>query len=561
MRCLLILRSGIINVSAVSRKGGYPQCRGSRRMDTEASLSDGTEISQVYTPVVWARWLIDRWGLFDAWLDGASVCEPTAGQGAFALALFHIARTRRIRITPELLSRITLIEMNPGHLRTFRLNAREKYDVDFPVSRLLAVDVITDPPNAEYDILLGNPPWSNFANLPSAYKEMLKPYFVSEGLIPDKKKALLGSSRTDIAALVLKVALGRLVGRNGIGCFYLPLSLFSGDDAHKGFRDYTANHRKFSVDEIYEFTSTKVFKGISTSYCCAKFQLDIRQEFPVKYFREKTGEWIEHSAKPLRMSTDQWRVIEGGSSVDFAADPVEIGLSPEQKPRQGVNTCGANAVFTFEDKPTHLPEEFVFPLATKEIWKKEDPTPRKWVLLPYAKSTGRPLSWSDIKHDDRLRDYLIKAKCKLESRKGTLIRSSIRRGIWWSLLGVGPYSFAPYKVIWEAYGKRNFDPVILSDAGGQVWQANQAMHAFIPCWNKSDAERIRSALRHPGIPALLRELNGDGKCNWAQPGKIKKILSLGKARYCQPSLVTDSDGGYRINPSSRRSFADASLRK
>ena len=25
---------------------------------------------------------------------------------------------------------------------------------------------------------------------------------------------------------------------------------------------------------------------------------------------------------------------------------------------------------------------------------------------------------------------------------------------------------------------------------------------------------------------LLRQLNGAGKCNWAQPGKIKKILSF-----------------------------------
>ena len=46
----------------------------------------------------------------------------------------------------------------------------------------------------------------------------------------------------------------------------------------------------------------------------------------------------------------------------------EIRLSPEQKPRQGVNTCGANSVFIFDNKPLHLPEQFLYPLATKEIW-------------------------------------------------------------------------------------------------------------------------------------------------------------------------------------------------
>ena len=70
--------------------------------------------------------------------------------------------------------------------------------------------MITDPPNAEYDILFGNPPWANFTDLSNSYKERLKPYFVAEGLVPDKKQVLLGSSRTDIAALVLKVVLGQV---------------------------------------------------------------------------------------------------------------------------------------------------------------------------------------------------------------------------------------------------------------------------------------------------------------------------------------------------------------
>ena len=81
--------------------------------------------------------------------------------------------------------------------------------------------------------------------------------------------------------------------------------------------------------------------------------------------------------------------------------------------------------------------------------------------------------------------------------------------------GGSAVSTAPYKVIWEAYGKSHFHPVILNSEDGQVWQANQAMHAFIPCWNEADAKRIRSALQHPTIPALLKQLNGNGKCNWA----------------------------------------------
>ena len=504
------------------------------KMGTNISHSHAVEVGQVFTPLAWAKWLINRWGIFDAWIDGASVCDPTAGQGAFALALFHLARARGVRLASNLLSRLTLIEVHPSHLQAFEREARRDFGIDFPASQLLALDVITSPPNAEYDILFGNPPWANFTDLPDSHKEKLKPYFVAEGLVPDKKRVLLGSSRTDIAALVLKVVLGKLLCKGGIGCFYLPLSLFSGGDAHRGFRDYAANQRSFAIDEVYEFNATEVFKGIGTAYGCAKFQMDAPQKFPVRYFREYNG-WREHRAVPLKSSSDQWRVLQRGDTADLDT-PIEVALSPHQKPRQGVNTCGANAVFIFEDKPTHLPDEFLFPLATKEIWKKQALTPHKWILIPYHKNTGKPLLWSDIVQHPALRQYLTATKDKLEHRKGTLIRSAIGKGVWWSLLGVGPYSFAPYKVIWEAYGKSHFHPVILNSEDGQAWQANQAMHAFIPCWNEADAKRIRSALQHPTIPALLKQLNGNGKCNWAQPGKIKQILALGKPACDQPQL-------------------------
>ena len=499
------------------------------------SDADKLRVGEVFTPRRWAEWLINRFGIFEAWVNGATICDPTAGQGSFALALFDLARSRGIDINKDLLSRLTLIEVRGEHLQAFKRQALQEFAIEFPSNQLIIRDVIIDIPDIQYDILIGNPPWANFTDLPPSYKERLKPYFVAEGLVPDRKKVLLGSSRIDIAALVLKVVLGKLLRRNGIGCFYVPLSLFSGDDAHRGFRDYVANHRRFAVEEVYEFTETKVFDGIGTSYCCVRFKMDRKQQFPVRYFRESGNDWVEHRAIPLSVPSDQWRILAEDQSDGFR-EAIDIPLMTEQKPRQGVNTCGANDIFIFEDKPADLPDEFVFPLATKEIWKNEDLRPRKWILLPYDKKTGRPLSWHEIEQYNTLSRYLLKAKDRLQKRKGTLIRSSIDKGVWWSVLGVGPYSFAPYKVIWEAYGKSKFHPIILRELFGQPWQANQAMQAFIPCWELGDAERICDALTHPNIQSLLQQLNGDGKCNWAQPGKIKKVLSFGKPTYAQPSL-------------------------
>ena len=502
-------------------------------MDTKTSHLIDANIGKVFTPLKWAEWLINKWNIFDAWLDGARICDPTAGQGAFPLAMLRIARQKGVSITVDRLSRLTLIEIVPSHLEQFSENVQREFGIDFPASQIFCQDVIIEAHDERYDILIGNPPWVNFGDLPTAYKARVRPFFLEEGLVPDRQKTLLGSSRTDIAALVLKVALGRLLKKNGVGYFYLPTSLFFGDGAHNGFRNYRAKnwrngvdfHRDFTVDTVYEFTSTKVFDGVATSYCCAKFRGDTRQDFPIPYFKEVNDKWIEHKALPLRKPTDPWRIVKDIDELNMDTN-LEIRLAPEQKPRQGVNTCGANSVFIFDHKPSDLPEQFLYPLVTKEIWRQNTRLPHKWILLPYHQHTGKPLIWNEIGQWETLKAYLQNAREVLKSRKGTLLRTAINRGNWWTLLGVGPYAFAPFKVIWQAYGKSDFTPIVLSNVDGQMWQGNQAMHAFIPCWTETDAQRIKTGLEKPEIPILLKQLNGAGKCNWAQPGKIKKILAF-----------------------------------
>lgn len=492
-------------------------------MDEQTSALEEARIGEIFTPLEWSKWLIKKWNIFDRWIDGETVCDPTAGQGVFIISLFTEAKERGISITSELLARLCLIEIRQENLDRFRMTVEKNFGFSPPSSMTLCLDVITETPQKTFDILVGNPPWANFTNLSSHYKELLKPYFVGAGLVPDRKAVLLGSSRTDIAALVLKVSIGQLLAENGSAHFFVPLSLFTGDDAHIGFRDYKAYGADFCVEEVYEFNKTKVFDGIGTSYCCITIRKGKKQVFPAPYFRESLSGWLENHALPLSKSSDQWRVIAKGEKTTVA---IKIHLTSEQKPRQGVNTCGANDIFIFDHFPVFLPPEFIYPLATKEVWKNRSLQPSKWIFLPYDTVTARPLTEQELRSISDIKKYLEKYQERLKNRKGTLIQNSINKGLWWSLLGVGSYSFAPYKVIWEAYGRNNFDPIILEDVERKQWQGNQAMQAFIPCWNSLEAERIAHDLRNPNILLLLKQMNGEGKCNWAQPGKIKKILSF-----------------------------------
>ncbi len=481
-------------------------------------------IGRFFTPPVWAEWLVEEFGVFQAWTDGASICDPTAGPGSFAIALFSMARKRGIEVTYEMVRRLTLVETHERDLEQFARRARSEFDIDFPSENLHARDVLLDTPGEKFDVLVGNPPWANFADLPEDYKDRIRPLFVEKGLVPDSRKALLGSSRVDIAALVLNAAMGEMTVPGGRGVFFLPASLFTGGDAHRGFRRLETMGRKMHVEKVYRFTESRIFGNVSTSCVAAGIVMDRQQSFPVEFFVEEGGGWIRKYAFPLSNPDDQWRVVGNPSDGDGVPN-IRISIQPHQQPRQGINTCGANAVFMFEELPSDLPEEYLYPLATREQWRN-DPHPAKWVLLPYDSSTGKPLKPQEVRRVESLHKYLTRFRKALENRKGKLIGAQIKRGLWWAFLGVGEYSFAPYKVIWQAYGTDEFDPIILGSFQGKVWQPNQAMHAFIPCWSLEDASRIRGALLDSGIVSLLREMGGEGKRNWAQPGKIKKILSL-----------------------------------
>ena len=78
----------------------------------------------------------------------------------------------------------------------------------------------------------------------------------------------------------------------------------------------------------------------------------------------------------------------------------------------------------------------------------------------------------------------------------------------------------PYKVVWEAYGKKEFNPIIFEG----MWQANQSLQAFIPTRTIVEARDILQKLKNPAIEAYLLSLKMEGTMNWAQPGKIKKLI-------------------------------------
>jgi len=503
------------------------------------SAIPSTPLAAFFTPLRWAKWVVAENNLFDRWLDGAVVFDPTAGEGNFLEAFVAVAVDRNIPVTDAMVKRLTGVEKEKRFTDNFFLKMKRLYHVDFPQKNFMCGDYILSKNGIKADIVAGNPPWQNFNDLPPRYKETLKPYYFRYHLIPNTQELLLGGSRIDIAALVIAKCLVENLKENGTAYFFMPLSILLNDSAHKSFRRYRLGETEFAVTQVHDFKNNPIFSGVTTRYGLVAFQRDKKQAFPIPYHVFESGHWTQRRAQPAFQPDDPLS-IEGQdeNSLRAFASFSKIEVPTESKPRQGVNTCGANSVFIFNSiaalndetacvsnavhKNITLPSKYLFPLVTKDNFVQAEPVPQRFVLLPYNVSTGKPLEEAEIKSAPVLHKYLLSQKSILQKRKGTFINAWISRGYWWALLGAGKYSFAAHKIVWEAYGKNTYLPKIFPGK----WQGNQSLHAYIPIDERAAAIQILNRLREPVVQLYLSSQHMEGTCNWAQPGRISKLLDI-----------------------------------
>ncbi len=488
------------------------------------------EIGRVFTPLSWAIWLIEVSGAFRAWLDGATVLDPTCGEGAFLEAFVSLAHRQGISITPDALARLHGIEIVEAD--KFRLLERisARYGARLAANNIRTADFITTKIETTYDVIVGNPPWINFTNLPDELKTKWAPAYIGYQLVKDKRKVLLGSSRTDVATLIVKKALDDVLTARGRAAFFIPLSIFFNSGANDLFRPFPGSTHGYRVVRLWDFGQEPAFEGIATRYGAVLFDRQGAQRWPVETNVLHDGIWTRSYSAACDHRSGAWRRHER-PETDEQRLP-KIAINPSQKPRQGVNTCGANDIFIFErqgdklrngfNEEWELEEELLFPVMNAGNFGRPLKTPQRWILLPHDRRTGRPLEWAVVARNECVAGYLSRHREALTRRKGTLINAHIRRGFWWALLGVGPYAFAPWKVAWEALGRKRFTPVALE--GG--WQGNQALHAFCPCSSVQEAEALATALGGTQVERWLKSSAMEGTCNWAQPGRMMQVLTM-----------------------------------
>ena len=264
-------------------------------MDTKILNSfDSLSIGAIYTPEKWARFAIEKFNIFEAWISGKTVFDPTMGDGSLLCALVEYGLSRGY--TPSRLPcrRLFGLELN----KEFHENAVSRFSSRYGIDmrgNFYNADIF-DFKGSAFDVLFGNPPWCNFVDLPKDYKEYLKPFFHTYGLVDNPKKLLLGGSRIDIAALVIQKTIADNLRESGEAIFFLPLSLFLNDGAHTAFRKFKTQKDRYALYSLYDFENTHAFDKIATRYGIAHFVKTSGKSGSIPFFRFEDDTWKEYKA-------------------------------------------------------------------------------------------------------------------------------------------------------------------------------------------------------------------------------------------------------------------------
>ena len=507
------------------------------------------------TPKHLAKFFIKEFGILEQWINGNSVFDPTMGEGNLIVSLIELALENGHSINDLPLHSLYGNEINTNKYKKAKENLllcldeiKDKNKINKIINDNFTNEDIFDLQlNKKFNIIFGNPPFINFNDIEDKeYKKHIKEHFINLGIVKNKKDVLLGNSRVDIAPAIILKCIRDFTEEYGNLYFFIPMSIFLNDGANKNFRKYNIDGIDYKINKIYDLNlklkDKKLLFNVNTRYGFVHISKNKKTKFPIEYRilikRQLTKDSFEiKKAMPVMEKDDFLSIFEFSDNI-ISLD--KFSINKENKPRQGINTCGANELFIFDscinyDKDNVvvsnkyikneyiLPSKFIYPLLTKENFiNNNNNNPKKWILLPYHRN-GKLLTEEELKSYVNLYNYFMMHKEKLISRKGVFIKSFYtKNNYWWALLGVGDYNFYPYKIVWESYGKKEFKPMLFEGD----WQSNQSLHSYIPVKEKKDAIKILEFLNSNNVKKYIASYLSEGTMNFAQPGRIKKLFII-----------------------------------
>ncbi len=406
-----------------------------------------------------------------------SLVEPTCGEGSLLLAALEQFRPQTA----------LGMDINPSYIRSLRRRVGGAASVrraDFFQQDWRGVFEDLRAPL----LVVGNPPWVTNAVLTT----------IDGRNLPRKRNhqqhsgldAVTGKANFDISEWMLSNLVTSLAGRRATLAMLCKTAV-----ARRVLRDAWKNEIGISLAEVFRIDAQREF-GAAVDACLLVIRLGKSQNCDCDVY-----ESLESVQRSSSFGLRDGLLLADPQAYDRHSS--YLGQSSFRW-RSGIKHDCAKVMELTEDgalyngfgETVDIEPATLFPLLkSSELASGKKVRPRRWMIVTQSKvgeETGRlqqdaPKTWRYLCHHGAL----------LDSRRSRIYRNRPR----FSLFGVGPYSFAPWKVAISSLYKR-LDFLALGKYRGKPIVLDDTCYS-VACKSRDEARRIEAALNAPAAQELL----------------------------------------------------------
>lgn len=427
----------------------------------------------------------------------------------------------------------------------------------------------------KFDYVIGNPPWVNWENIASDYKDRIKSLYKEYEILPKNTNA---ATKIDISMLFVYRCVDKYLKDEGYLAFLINDAAFKAM-AGNGFRRFRFKKgeevKYFELLKVYDLVDINPFEATNRTAMFIVKKNNKETQYPIPYIRWKKSNpntirtdmtldevkkliTIEELyAEPLKKEDEVYplttldkktirlRNLIGNSYYKAHAG---AGLSPSNifrikiigKRNDGMLIIKNLTKGKIEAEETEVPieEDFVYPILESKDVKRWHFKYDTYAIIAHDKDTLNPIGIDKLKKYPYTFKYLSKFEAKLKDRAH--YKAYGRDKPYYFVYCFANYTLTPYKVAWNRMGNQLNAAVITpinDDYLGSKPLIPEHVIAFIPLErpknisiesHKSDnniedeAHYICAILNSTPVNILLQSIAKGGK-NFATPNFINMI--------------------------------------
>ena len=412
---------------------------------------------------------------------------------------------------------------------------------------------------AQFDCVVGNPPWVSWRSMSKSYRDLTLPIWLSYDIF-NKSAYDRGTTHDDFAMAFTYVSADHYLKQNGKLCFVISQAFFKSSKGGEGFRKFRitrdSKNIPLKVEKVIDMVAVKPFHEVTNRTSVMLIQKGERTTYPVPYFQWAPKKRIQEidslNAVMQKISVIDMKATPiGGTAteeglrspwltlpVDEEKDLTNIIGASDYKGRKGVEPLGAKGIYVLQEpvqvsgnriricnslergrlrEITELGEhegliedDFVYSLVSGRNLDRWGVNSYAYILLPHinAKGPHNAVPESDLKVKyTKTYEWLLHWKnILLETRKRNGKFYDPKYDPFYCLDNVGVYTFSPFKVAWREQNKRMIACVISTKsiaplAGKLVIPDSKVL--FCPMENEDEAHYLCALLNSKPVTDII----------------------------------------------------------